>query len=370
MRNIDKLLISLVIFISLFVFQVNGEEDIFFTAKLASFVLAVGILSGWCIKQKNKWLGYLIWLYSLSFFKTILFKNAPKIFIFENMIVGMSIFLLYYLIRHFNFKENILKFLLIPACINIFIALIQAFDHAYLLSVNGITGLIGHPGFISIYLSLTFPIFLRYFKWGIPFVLLSILMANGAVGLIACLTSGLFYIYYTKKKLFRTALLTSIFLILICINFNKQLRLTYEGELRQRLSMAAGSINGMFHNPVLGWGIGSFIPTIAQVPMEKSYYFGIPFNTQNSIMNHPHNEFLMSGWIAGIGSIVLIACYFVSLFRRFVKDNLLSATIIVSGIICMMFYFLTFPAWFLFIIALGIYENENEKEVKNAYNTA
>lgn len=368
MKKVNIILPILIILNGIFTYRVGDEINRFFTAQLALFLLSLGVLGGILLWEKNKWIGCLAFVYSFGVFKTLLFEGAPKIFIFGTTLVGIALFSMYYLIRHFKFKEEYLKWFLIPIIINILVIYVQKFDYTLLkhLPVKGITGLIGNPGFVSLYLALATPLFLKYCKWGIPFLLGAIIICNGGVGFIACVVSGFVYLYYTNKKVFKISAITMMILSFIYIPFFVSGKWGHKGEAHLRLAMMAGTLDGILENPILGWGVGSYIPVMAQVKPENSEYLGRKFNTPTAILNHPHNEFLFAWWNVGILAMVFMVLYIGSLFRKFTKRKILSFSIIVAGVICMSGYFLRLPTWVFLLTALGIYENEEEDNGKKS----
>ena len=155
----DKIInIILIVLISLNgVFFYKGYFDTPFRfSQYAFFIFSVGILGSCLLYKKNKWIGLLGAIAILGFFKTFVFQNNIEEYLFKEFIGGTFIFLLYYAIRELNIKEDIYKWFLIPACLNIGLILMQHFDGIILdfMPVKEVTGFLGNKSLTACFLAL------------------------------------------------------------------------------------------------------------------------------------------------------------------------------------------------------------------------
>lgn len=362
-----KYIIPFIILSGVFTYKVGEEVNRFSTAQLSFFLLGVGVLGGIVLWKKNKLMGMLSWAYSFGVFKSLLLQDAPKIFIYGTVLVGTFMFIAYYLMRRFKVKEDILKWFLIPAGLNIILIFLQKFDAGILrfMPIKEASGFIGNGGFASIYLALTTPLFIKYFKPGIPFLMGAIIICNGGVGFIACVISGLVYLFHTNKKVFKISLAVTAISLFIYLPLFFQGKFSHRSEVKTRLAMFVGALDGLRHNPILGYGVGSFIPVIAQRDKEGLEYFGVKLKNQDHILNHPHNEFLFGWWNAGIVVFIVMVLYCIDIIRKFTKEKVLSFSMLIAGMVCMFGYFLRLPVWLMLLTALAAYENGNNREVCN-----
>ena len=368
-----KIFIGLIVLSGLFCFggawdaytlkyNFQNENNSFYVAQLSFFWLISGLFGAYLVYTKNKYIGMMAALLSLGLFKTFLCDHAPKPYMFESALIGYSFFLIYYFIRHFDVKENTLKLFLIPASINILIIFIQAFDKSPIafLNTSQVSGVLGNEGMAGVYLGLTSIIFLRYWKPGYFISLIAIVLCSGFVGLMAAIAGGLFYLFFDNKRLF------VLFLVLCMVcgfafvdKFPSEMnRLKLNSKLR--IAMVLGTLDGIKHNPISGWGVGSFIPVVSQMPPEESEFFGIKLNTGVAIMNHPHNELLSGWWKVGIAFPILAILILINTCLMFRVFNILSFSILISASIISMFWFFPPPALMVLITALAIYENMYE----------
>src|SRR3990167_7321553 len=363
--NLKKIFVGIIIISGTFCsgfayeqFDFKNENSKFYVAQLAFLMLSTGCMGSYLIYKYNKWISILGAVCSFGVFKTFLLGNAPKVNMFESAIIGLCAFIVYYFIRKNNFKKDFLKWFLIPAIANIVVVLIQAFDHypLFFLRVDGISGLIGNEGMSAVYLALTLPLFFKYFKWGIIPCFLAIIMSNGSIGLIAGAFGGLVYSYHRHKGVFYLVFTLLIVFSLIFSNTGKFN--SVKGEAKLRAAMIVGTMDGIMHNPVLGWGVGSFIPVFSQIPPEHSEFLGVRLNTENAIMNHPHNGFLSGWWKVGVAFPVLILIAFRDFGQKYKEELLATYCIVLIAAIISMGWFFTVPALFLLITAFAVHENE------------
>src|SRR3990167_3981351 len=327
--NLKKIFVGIIIISGTFCsgfayeqFDFKNENSKFYVAQLAFLMLSTGCMGSYLIYKYNKWISILGAVCSFGVFKTFLLGNAPKVNMFESAIIGLCAFIVYYFIRKNNFKKDFLKWFLIPAIANIVVVLIQAFDHypLFFLRVDGISGLIGNEGMSAVYLAPTLPLFFKYFKWGLIPCLLAITVCNGSVGFIAGVLGLLFILFHTDMKrfiIYSTVAIICLGLFSLTPKFD-----AVKGELHLRAAMIVGTLDGIKHNPVLGWGIGSFIPTMAKMPPEETEFLGRRFNSENAIMNRPHNELLSGWWKIGIAFPIIMIGIFLNFVRKFIKEYL------------------------------------------------
>lgn len=364
-KNILKIFISIIILSGIFCsgfaydqFDFKNENNRFYVAQLAFLMMSAGLLGSALIYNFNRWIAWLGVALSFGCLKTFLLANAPKVNMFESVIIGFCAFIIYYFVRKLEYKEDVLKWFLIPAGLNILVVLIQAFDHypLFFLYVKGISGLIGAEGMTAAYLALTLPLFFKYCRWGVVPCFLVIILCNGAIGLMSGILGMLFYLFHAERRFFRMVVLLTIMLSEIFILSPKFSN--FKSDMRLRVSMFAGTLDGIKHNPVLGWGIGSFIPTIAQIPPEDTEFLGRRFNTEGTIMNHPHNELLSGWWKIGIAFPILAIAILINFMKKFKKEYLMTYTIVMIGVLISLGWFFTLPALFLLITTFAIHENQ------------
>ncbi len=372
MKKINYLLIGLIILSGIFFYKGHFDGR-FKIAQYAFFILSSGLLGSYLLYKKNKWIGLLGAIAMLGFFKTFVFQNNIEEYLFKEFIGGVFIFLLYYAVRELNIKEDIYKWFLIPACLNIGLILIQHFDGIILdfMPVKEVTGFLGNKSLTACFLALTIPIFIRYIPKIIPILIVTVFLCESRVPLIVMLITTMVYYREINIKLYRIYL--SIFLIFISIflmnivlqkDFLNQKLLGYFW-FKERGSMQIGTLDGIKHNPILGWGIGSMIPITSQVKEADSYYFGGYFNSKDYktgkdpaiIMNHPHNEYLYGWWNFGILWVIGLIGLIVSIFRQFRKEFILSFSILIGAMILGLGYYFIYPVWFLVALVLGVYHN-------------
>jgi len=358
---IKKLIIIIIALTGIFTFKMENISR-FNTPQLAFFVFSFGILGSYLIYRFNKYLGYLAGLCSLIFLKTMLFQQAPNTFIYESCLAGFCIFGIYYFTRILNLQEDILKWFLIPAILNIILIIIQVFDHnaIRILPVQGLSGFLGNPGVTGAFLGITTPLFIRYWKHGLWLLALALLLCGSTTGIMAGLLSSAFYLYYTNKKYYRLVMLIiSMLVILVSLTFLLGKWDYMMVQAHQRLVFWIGTLDGIKHNPMLGWGVGSFEPIMATIPQAESYYFGGYFNYAGAIMNNPHNEWLLGWWQLGIGFPILVGMYLFDLHKYITVNKALSFAIIIACLITSFTYFFSYPIWMLVMTSLAIYENGN-----------
>lgn len=347
--------ITLIISSGLFFFRVPDIRlDRFTPAQFAFFLFGAGIFASYLLYLKNRWIGFIFALCSLGFLKTHLFHQAPLEPLYKTVSFGSCIFLIYYFVRQLNFKEDVLKWFLIPACLNILLVIVQRFDINYLafLPVPGITGFLGNKGVTASYLVMTTPLFMKYFKKGLPFLILALSLTSNFAFI-----GGIFIInlYFWKEQHINRKKI-SLISILITIIFIALFREKIMGSIMIRLSTTMGVLDGIKHNPILGWGVGSFESVMVQASNENFKYLGIFLKK----MGHPHNEFLLGWWNFGFMLPILIIILICDLIKKFTKDKLIPFLILIAGGLCSISCILSPPAWFLIVFSLGIYENKGE----------
>jgi hypothetical protein len=356
-----KYIIILFILSGLFYFRIPDIKlDRFYPAQYAFFIFSSGILGSYLIYQKNKWLGFIFALCSLGFLKTYLLQHAPLEFIFKTALFGSAVFLTYYFVRQQKLNEDILKWFLIPAYLNIALIIVQRFDHNFLsfMPVNQISGFLGNRGMTGCFLMLTTPLFFKFKQLKLLPLLLLALYFSSILALICSLALILFYLWKIKSNWFKPYyLVLSLILVFIGVFYRGKII----GSLHIRASTIVGTLDGIKHNPILGWGLGSFEPVMIKASQDKLTYLGIKFNNPQQIMGHPHNEILLGWWNFGLTFPILIILFLKDFFKKLIKENLIPFLIVLGGIIFSNFYFLPPPVWFLMMIALGIYENKKEE---------
>jgi len=139
---------------------------------------------------------------------------------------------------------------------------------------------------------------------------------------------------------------------------------------KERCAMQVGTLDGIKHNPILGWGLGSFKPMMMQIPEKDSYYCGAYFNSKDyapggkdpiTFMNHPHNEYLYGWWNFGILWIILLFFLIRDTIRKFKKEYILSFSILIGAFTLALGYFFIYPVWFIVALVLSIYHNQTQE---------
>lgn len=352
-------MISLIILSGAFYYYVPLMASGYYFSQRVILIVSCSMLFSFLLYKKNKWFGAIGWLASIVLWKTFLEKHSPTLNIYDDLIFGACILATYYLARTFDLKENILRWFMIPALLNVGAIIIQFFDH-YSFPLIPATeykdtiGLLGNASVSACFIAMTTPIFMRYKRGLLSLLFLAIILAKSSIALLIFLMTYLFYLWHDKRKRFLfNAILVSLLLIVGGYYYKERLTV----EVKQRLTMYVGTLDGIKHNPILGWGIGSFEPVISRVPPEESRYMGGQFNYKDTIMNHPHNELIYGWWLMGSIYPILFILLMINLIRKFTKEKLLSFSIIIGGFVCMMGYFLSPPDWFLLMMSTGIYEN-------------
>lgn len=341
--------------------------------------------------EKNKWMGFLGVLCSVSFLRSYLLMLGPKYDLFETSLVGIFIFGIYYAVRHLRLKKDILRWFLLPAVINLAFIFMQAFDHtASFLKVMGIVGLLGASGKAACFLALTTPLFLECMPILLPLLLLGLFICKSSVAMGASLASIMVYLFFKKRKLFNFVAflllmvlsLTLVHVVVIRHGDIPWYKVGEVGDIGQRLCFWLGTLDGIKHNPVFGWGIGNFKAIWEGIPgIETRYFLGFHCNypghvrsalLNTTIMNHPHNELLLWWWFMGTGFPILFILLCKDLIKKFTVEYIIPFTILVAAFVIMMGYFLSYPSWFLVILTLGVYENRevcNGKAKKGGKNS-
>lgn len=359
-----KLIIALIVLSGIFVYptigMINNQiySQRFTTAQFALFLLSVSLLWAVIIRKFNKWMAYLLILCGIGLFKTMLLQQAPDKSIYESILFGGGIFGIYYAVRLLDLKYDILKYFLIPAFLNIALIIIQAFDHQRFafLPVAGITGFMGNASVSVCFIALTMPLFIKYCKLAIPLLLLALFLCSSTVAWVIAIVSGVLYLCLDKEQAIYNKMVISILAIMILCGGGLYAFKFHKPEIKHRLSMYAGTLDGIKHNPILGWGVGSFEPIMAQIKPVDSRYFGGQFNYADAFMNHPHNEVLLGWWSLGILFPILFFGLIIDIIRRFSQENILPFAILAGGLIYSMGSFISPPAWFLLAFVLGIYD--------------
>ena len=343
----------LIILSGIFFFPMSSENNLTHTPQIAWLVFSAGIMFSFVLAKKDRGAALLFALICISFLNTIIFSRAPKMLLFEGMFLSFAAAIAYYAARDLKLNEDALRWFLIPAGLNIILVFIQKFFPQIIpLQSKEICGFLGNAGLTATFLGMTTPVFIKYFKAGLPFLLAAILLCQGFVGLLAFVVCCLFALRNNKKVFY--VLLAASLTTFVFIYFK------YSGQVMLRASMMAGTLDGILHHWFLGWGLGSFAPTMARVPMEESVYLGTAFNSRAYIMNHPANEFLFGWWNFGLVFFIASLAYVWNILTRYKNENEMSFSILLSGLAVMLFFFFTPPTLFLMTLALAIYQNKNE----------
>ena len=284
-------------------------------------------------------------------------------FLFKAGLFGTALFLTYSAVRNLKINENMLKLFLIPAILNIILVILQAFDSNIVsfIPVSGVGGFLGNRGLTACFLAITTPLFIKYCKLGLPFLFLALLLCQTFTAILACVCVVMFYFWYSKRKQLEWWLVACGLILALVGLFHKNNNM-FGFEVRHKTYME--TINMIGRNPILGWGVGSYLPIMTDVAlknMEPEQDNKIS-SIRRGVMHHPHNEMLLGWFSFGILFPIVVLIYAVDIVRRFNRDKIVPFTIMIAGVICSMGYFLSPPAWFLMMFGLGVYDN---KEVKH-----
>lgn len=340
----------LIVLTGIFFYIIPGQSNLTDIPQMAYFVFSAGIIFSMLIIKKSLLASIMLFIVSFSFLRTMLLGLGPMLELMDSMLMAMGLAVIYYSIRCFGTKEDILKWFLVPACLNIGFIFIQAFyPDKILLRGTEVCGFLGNAGLTATFLGMTTPIFIKYFKLGILPLLVAIILCKGLVGLLAFAVSFIIYFWNTKRILAYSLMAVTMmgFSFVAIQNF---------GQFLLRIVYMVGSADGAMHHPFLGWGMGTFVSVVSKIPSADSYYFGIPFNSPNHMMNHPHNEFIFGWWNFGISFMVCMILYVVMILKSKTRGTAFS--VLLCSLCVMMFYFFTPPTFFLTALALGIHENE------------
>jgi len=361
MKNHEKIFTFLIILSGLFFFKI-GELERFFPAQKVFMFFSAFVLWGFVLYQKNKWIGIAIWLTSIGFLNSMLLCRAPHEKVFEFMLGAFSISFIYYCVRYLELKKNILKILMIPVIINIFVVFIQKFDHVSLpgLPVEGVTGLLGNKSFVGYYIAIISPVFWFYRKKFIPLIAATLIICTSFFGQVSFLVTSFIYILKTEKKRVAAEFLVLVALIVAYIFLAPDVLDSFIPLVKRRLCLFVGTLDGIKHNPLLGWGIGSFEMISNRIPYGDIIFFGQSFTSHNVYVNHPHNSVLYGWWSLGIAFPILLFFFIKDFLSKYTKDKLLPFLILLGGGVCSIGTFLTPPLWIAMAMALGVYENEKE----------
>ncbi|MFH1640557.1 MAG: hypothetical protein ABIA66_01200 [Candidatus Omnitrophota bacterium] len=367
-----RLFVALIIFSGIFYYRVPDQRG-FDPAQFSFFVFSAGMLGSWMLYKSNRYLGLLAGLFAVSFLKTYLLGQGEYLYLYKEALIGFSIFSVYYAVRVLDIKEDILKWFLIPIGLNILLVFIQKFDGGIdFVPVRNMTGFLGNISVTSTYLALGMPICLYYFPKFAPFLLITSAICCSRVPFTAMVISALVYLWYTNKAMFkRYAIITFVGITLFFSYFgifNRGYFKDWSYWFKERGSFIVGTLDGVMHNPIAGWGIGSFEPVMKRIPEEESYYCGAAFNARRDYderapnpgiyMNHPHNEYIYGWWNVGILFPILLLGLLLDISRKFTRKSVLPFSILTGGMVLGMGYFFAYPVWFFLIVTLGIYDNQ------------
>lgn len=349
----------------IFFFPMQNMTDI---PQATFFIFSSGIVLSIMLLEEDALLGGMLGWVSIIFLYTILFKTSSKVQALDCILTSFSLAMVYLSVKKMKMDEDLMKWFLIPAAINIIFIFIQKFIPNLLpIQAKAVCGLLGNAGLTATFLGMTTGIFLRYMRFGLPFLFLAIVFCDGFVGMVAFVVSCIIYNWGHNKKIWIPVTLISILAATVSIIHSPT-------SFMLRLSMWAGTFEGILRHPFMGWGMGSFIEVMAKVPMSDSYHFGVPFNNENYMMNHPANEFLFGWWNFGLPFVLLMAFLTIGVLLSFDRERLMTYCVLVSGLITVIGFRFTPPTLFMMVLAFGMFENKmevcnaRENERKNEYS--
>ncbi len=313
----------------------------------------------------NKWLSILVGYCFLSAFFVTGMSSRAMVLLTQLSLCCLAS----YGVSKFNAKHR--KYVLIAILALVLIQfswlIMQAYDldpifkSKFAGRVNEMVGFSGSPDQMGTFFALTLPVALRFFP---PLALLSIvglIISKSSFAFVAGIISGLFYLYFIKKKLFVVSI--AIVSILGAVFFLKVDRL-HAADFGTRFSVwrhaiksvAQGKIkiikNGkaleVVTDPLYGYGFGNFEKIFPYVPEKLT---GHKFNYANEKFTHAHNDFVELHFELGhLGFGVFLLLLF-GIMIDFIRAKKTKEVILYSS--CLLAYLLNAQGNFLSHIAVS-----------------
>lgn len=185
-----KLLILLIIFTGIFFFPMESSKNIVHIPQKGFMLFSAGILLSCLIWKYDAIISIMAAIVSGGFIITLLRESVPTLAVYDFFLYSICVLTIFYAVRNFEIDEKVLRWILVPAIINIIIVFIQRFAPGIIplkSSTIETAGMLGSGGLTASFLGLTTPIFIRWFPIGLPFLIFATILDN----LLFSIASGL-----------------------------------------------------------------------------------------------------------------------------------------------------------------------------------
>jgi len=183
------------------------------------------------------------------------------------LILACTLVYIYVCVQGVN-REWIYNFICVVALLNVLWQILQIFGIYWIVYPPHMhetiyVGLMGNPNDTSAMLAICLPAFFRgKWKWGIPVILLGLILAKAMVGCVAVGVVGLTFLRFDKKSL------VLLLVIIVCVfSFAKYEGFSLKGQLADRGTIWKDSVTFAKEKP-FGWGFGQYRFIM---PLMKSY---------------------------------------------------------------------------------------------------
>lgn len=336
------IILILLILFSTFAFYPIQPDPIRLVKELATLAFIGFLFAGW-LGKRNKYLaaflvyGIVLYLYPLL----LQWKGALtwKILHPEGIINLYAFTVLFCLLRYWLLEENtekriktIFKFITIFAFVQVIYSIFQFTGHDLIFKgIPGadkrslITGFMGHPSVLSIYLGCSIPMvfvwrpLIRYFM----FIVLSsgFFMCAGRGGFLACIFAMIFFTAVYNKKHSIDIIIISAMIGILFVAFTKRNLIDFDRILIWK------EVLPKIKNIIFGNGINSF----RELGLKDPTY---PANN----LSGAHNEYLHFLLEMGLVGLSIPLVYITRLFLKFKK--ILEPSLLATISITVLFSFL------------------------------
>ena len=297
------------------ILDINTKPRVIF---LAFFELSVMVLFAVVLWGKaSKWWALFLLLTVISTACPLLSARSYGI----NKLILLGCLWFFFLVNYL--KEDSIKYLLDAICIialcNVVFLVVQYMNinPLYLPKKEGqkvIVGLMANPNQVSALLAFCFPAFLRgRWKWLIPAVLLGLILAKSFAGPLAVGIGMIVYIA-AKQTLVRSLIVVIIALMLFAGLVDKP-------SIPARVGTLKWGLEATGKRWVMGYGLGHWAPIRRAVEKAEGRAKGF--------MAQAHNEYIQMFFEMGIGFLLIVAGYFISIIRRFKEQAIIPIVAVV-----------------------------------------
>lgn len=190
-------------------------------------------------------------------------------------------------------------------------------------------GFSASPNFLGTFFALTMPISLSFNPLCGVFNLIGIFISKSSFAFVAGISSGLVYVYYKNKRLFKIIL--TVFLIIGGLFFSRfdKIRMA---DFKTRFSVwkyAISSVRkGIVYiektdqqimiscNPAFGFGFGNYLAIFPFIPRQTN------FNYVNEKFTHAHNDYIETFvFELGYVGIAILLSMIISFARNFIRSK-------------------------------------------------